>query len=153
MWELWIQVLPVAGLLALGFTVGRWREARHLRNLTQREQTFADMLVTNLRAVAAPETARDSAFVCGDAVIATDFFKGFVASLRNIVGGEVVAYTTLLQRARREATLRMLEQARQLGATEVWNVRYETSNILSGSRKSPAVSVEIIASGTAVIRR
>jgi uncharacterized protein YbjQ (UPF0145 family) len=57
-----------------------------------------------------------------------------------------------MERARREATLRLLQHARDLGATEVWNVRYETSNIMSASRRSPGVSVEIFAFGTAVTR-
>ena len=90
--------------------------------------------------------------VSGDAVIATDYFKGFAARLRSIVGGEIRSYVTLMERARREATLRLLQQARDVGATEVWNVRYETSNIRSGARRNPSVSVEVFAFGTAVVR-
>ena len=47
--------------------------------------------------------AASGTLVMGEVVIASDYFKTFVASLRNIVGGEVKAYQTMLSRARREA--------------------------------------------------
>ena len=103
-------------------------------------------------AAARDEVPVGAVLVMGEAVIATDYFKSFAAQLRNIVGGRVRAYETLMSRARREAGLRMLEKARKFGATEVYNVRYETSNIRSGGRRSPAVSVEVFAFGTAVVR-
>lgn len=153
MWTLWLQILPVAVLLVLGFCVGTWRERRHFESLAQREREFTDIGVVNLKTVAQPETVASAALVTGDAVIATDYFKSFAASLRNIVGGEVRSYETLMQRARREALLRMLQRARELGATEVWNLRYETSNIRSSGRRTLAVSVEVFAFGTAIVRR
>lgn len=151
--QLYLQLLPIVALLILGFLVGTWQERRHLRSLAHRERAATDIGIVNLKTVTRPDTVAQAAFVCGDAVIATDYFKGFAARLRNIIGGEVRAYETLMQRARREATLRMLAQARELGATEIWNVRYETSNIRSASRNNPAVSVEVVAFGTAVVRQ
>ena len=149
----WFQVVPVAVLLVLGFVVGRWRERSHYQSLIQREAEFRDIGVVNLKTVPHPEQVDRAELVCGDAVMATDYFKGFAARLRNIVGGELKSYETLMERARREATLRVLEQARKIGATEVWNIRYETSNIRSASRQNPAVSVEVFAFGTAIVRR
>jgi uncharacterized protein YbjQ (UPF0145 family) len=64
----------------------------------------------------------------------------------------VRTFNTLLARARREALLRMLDRAREMGANEVWNVRFETSNVTSAGPRNPAVSVEIFAFGTAVRR-
>lgn len=153
MLESLLQVVPVAVFLVLGFTVGSWRERRHFASLTQRERESGDIGIVNLRTVSQPETVRSATLVSGDAVIATDYFKGFAARLRSIVGGEIKSYQTLMHRARREATLRLLKRARELGATEVWNVRYETSNIRSASRRNPAVSVEVFVFGTAVVRR
>ena len=146
------QVGPVAVFLILGFTVGTVRERRHFASLTRRECQFTDVGIVNLKTVTHPETVRSAVLVSGDAVIATDYFKGFAARLRNIVGGEIRSYETLMERARREATLRLLQHARDFGATEVWNVRYETSNIRSAGRRNPGVSVEVFAFGTAVTR-
>ncbi len=148
-----IQLAIFAVLLGLGFSVGRWREYRHLRSLARREAESVDLRVLNLRTVAEPGQVRQAALVIGEAVIATDYFKTFAAWLRGIFGGEIGAYNTLLTRARREALLRMIEQARRMGATEVWNVRFETSNILGGpGTRNAAVSVEVLAYGTAVVR-
>ncbi len=152
-WTFWFQIVPVAVLLILGFVVGQWRERSHFQSLIRREAEFGDLSIVNLKTVPHPEQVTRAELVCGDAVIATDYFKGFSARLRNIVGGELRSYETLMERARREATLRVLAQARTIGATEVWNIRYETSNIRSASRRNPAVSVEVFAFGTAVVRR
>ncbi len=152
MWDFWLQIMPVVVLLALGYGVGRYRERRHFASLAVREAEYGHVVVNNLKQVTHPETVRHAAMVGGDAVIATDYFKGFAAKLRNVVGGEVRAYETLMARARREARLRMLEKARALGASEIWNVRYETSNIRSSGKRNAAVSVEVFAFGTAVVR-
>lgn len=155
MWQLLIQVGSIVFLLVLGFTIGGWTERRHFRSLDRREREMGDIGIVNLKTVTNPETVRMATLVTGDAVIATDYFKGFAAGLRNLVGGELKSYQTLMERARREATLRMLSQARELGAAEVWNVRYETSNIRSSStrKNNPGVSVEIFAFGTAIVRQ
>ena len=139
--------------LALGYAIGRWREGSHLRSLARRETEYRDIAVTNLKAVTNPQGVKRAMLVSGEAVIATDYFKSFAATLRNLIGGELRAYETLMDRARREATLRMLAEAREAGAREVWNIRLETSNIRSsGHRRRQAVSVEVFAFGTAVIR-
>ena len=141
-------------LLVLGFLVGSVRERRHFASLTRRELQFTDIGIVNLKRVSHPEQVRNACLVTGDAVIANDYFKGFASALKKLIGGELRAYETLMERARREATLRMLQQARDIGACEVWNVRYETSNIMSGSgrRRNPGVCVEVFAFGTAVVR-
>ena len=149
----WSQVFPILLFLLVGYFVGTyWRERRHFRSLSIRERRYRDMVISNQKGVPDPDSVTVAAFVSGDAVIATDYFKSFAASLRNIVGGEVRTYETLMQRARREATLRMLRQARRVQATEVWNVRYETSNIRSAGGRNKGVSVEVFVFGTAVRR-
>jgi uncharacterized protein YbjQ (UPF0145 family) len=70
--------------------------------------------------------------------------KDIFAGLKNIVGGELKAYTELLNESRAEATDRMLAQARAVGANAVVNVRFATSNIASGA-------AEVMAYGTAVV--
>jgi uncharacterized protein YbjQ (UPF0145 family) len=88
--------------------------------------------------------------VRGSVVISVDYFKRFLARLRMIFGGRIHTYESLLDRARREAILRMQEQARELGASMIFNMRFETSSISKG-RKDAVGTVEVLAYGTAVI--
>ncbi len=139
-------------LLLLGFGIGATTERRHLSSLKRREEALADMLVTDLKRF--PGGADASAgvlMVSGEAAIATDYFKTFLAGLRKMVGGELRSYQSLMLRARREAVLRMLEEAHGQGYDAVCNVRLNTSNISGISRKRPPV-VEMLATGTAYRR-
>lgn len=134
------------GLLVLGFIVGRILEGRHLAELDQREAATASIVVIDVKTLPPGFEATTGTLVMGEVVIAADYFKTFAASLRTIVGGEVKAYQTMLTRARREARLRMVEQARALGAELVINVRFEWSEV------GPQLpSAEIFCYGTAII--
>ena len=66
-----------------------------------------------------------------------------MAGLKNIFGGELQGYTELLQEARKESVDRMIQQAEQLGANAVVNVRFATSSVAPGA-------AELFAYGTAV---
>ena len=78
-----------------------------------------------------------------------DYFKKVVAGLRNIFGGRVSAYETLIERARREALLRMKEEAKLKGAESIFNVKLETASI-SKNAGGQIGSVEVYAYGTAI---
>jgi len=140
-------------LIGLGFLVGGWRERSHLRMLDEREAATRDMTITNLKTIPRPEGVVRAQLVSGNVVIATDYFKSFATRLRNIVGGEMKAAQTLLIRARREALLRMVDEARALGAAEVCNVRFQFCSVSKMSGNKGAMSVEIYAYGTAIVRR
>ncbi|MCH7872215.1 MAG: YbjQ family protein [Planctomycetes bacterium] len=140
-------------LVALGYGVGRYRERRHLISLATREADMSDIGVTNLKTVPRPEEVVEARFVCGQAVIATDYFKTFASRLRNLVGGRMRAYETLMERARREAMLRMLDEARAMGASEVWNIRLSTSTVGQSRGRQGSAMAEILAYGTAVVRK
>jgi len=147
-----IQVGLVALLLALGLAVGTTAEKRHLRSLKRRESELANMLVTDLKSFPGGADARAGALlVTGEAAIATDYLKTFLAGLRKLVGGELRSYESLMLRARREAVLRMLQQARSRGYDAVCNVRLNTANISGVSRRKPPV-VEVLVTGTAYRR-
>ena len=81
--------------------------------------------------------------VSGNTVRAKHIGRDIMAGLKNIVGGELVGYTELLQDSRQEALDRMVEQARSVGANAVVNVRFATSSISQGA-------AELFAYGTAV---
>lgn len=137
-------------LLALGFFVGRYTERKHFRNLKQRERQMSDMMVTQLKSFPGADlNAPAACLVVEEVVIATDYFKSFLARLRNIFGGEVKSYQSLLARARSEATLRIQEQARRQGYNAICNVRYETADVGGNSTMRKVAMAAIIASGTA----
>ncbi len=102
------------------------------------------MLVTNLEIVPGMQVTKHLGLVQGSTVRAKHVGKDILAGLKNLVGGELKAYTELLQEARAEATGRMLQQAQSIGANAVLNVRFSTSSITQGA-------AELLAYGTAVV--
>jgi uncharacterized protein YbjQ (UPF0145 family) len=139
---LWLTL----GLILLGFVVGRFRERQHLEDLDRREAAVAAITVVDVKTLPPGVSTAGGALVIGEVVIAADYFKTFAAGLRAIIGGEVRSYQTMLSRARREAKLRMIEQAQRLGSDLVINVRMEWSAV------GPTLpSAEIFCYGTAVI--
>ncbi len=111
-----IPLVFVAVLLAIGMFVGGWAERSHLRSLEEREQGNSDFLITQVKSFpGASSEGPPPAMLVGEAVIASDYLKSFLGKLRNIFGGEVRSYQTLMDRARREALQRIVEQARTGG--------------------------------------
>lgn len=138
-------------LLVLGYVFGQMAEKRHFRSIIKREQELRAVLCFTERNL--PEMGDvGSSLVCGNVVISIDFFKKFVAGLRNLIGGRVSSYESLLERARREAILRMKAEAKALGAHSVWNVRLETSSITKDASQGVG-AVEVLAYGTAITPR
>jgi uncharacterized protein YbjQ (UPF0145 family) len=152
MWELAIQLGFVVFLLALGFFAGSYAERAHYSNLAVREARNKDVLITQLRsfpgAIRGPSAPK---MFCGEAVIASDYLKSFLSKIRKIFGGELRSYLSLLERARREALQRVVEQAVAEGYNAVCNLRYDTVDIAgSASGGTRAISmVTILASATA----
>jgi uncharacterized protein YbjQ (UPF0145 family) len=147
-----IELGIFVALLVIGLTFGRANERRHFRELLVLEDGLSDIVVCNDRGPVDGGAFRSGALVAGSVVIAEDYFKRVAASLKSLVGGRLIAYESLLERGRREAIVRMKEQARRMGATHVVNVRLETASLSedwSGSR--PMFSAEFIAYGTALV--
>ena len=103
-------------------------------------------MAVDVQSVPGGVPATGGTIVLGEVVIASDYFKTFVAWLRKLFGGELRTYETMMSRARREAKLRMLEQADDFGAELVVNVRFEWSDV--GPRMP---SAEILCYGTAIL--
>ena len=81
--------------------------------------------------------------VRGSTVHSKNIGRDILSGLKTLVGGEIVDYTNMMNEARAIATKRMVEEAQQLGADAIINVRYASSAIMQGA-------AEIIAYGTAV---
>jgi uncharacterized protein YbjQ (UPF0145 family) len=136
-------------LLIVGLVVGGTVEAAHFRRLARQERELSGIMLSDMKQLPPNWQATDPELVTGVAVVATDYFKVFVAGLRNFFGGRVPGYERLMERARREAVVRMLRKAQGRGANVVWNVRIETATI-QGSQKGKSAGVEVMAYGTAM---
>ena len=102
------------------------------------------MILTNVESVPGKRIIEHYGLVSGSTVRAKHVGRDFMASLKNIVGGELKGYTELLNDSRDQATQRMVQQAQELGANAVVNVRYSTSSVAQGAS-------EIYVYGTAVL--
>ncbi len=144
------QLLTFLVLLALGFGFGRWAEKRHYRSIHAREAILRGLIVVPDRMPPIQYQHYHSNLVTGSVVVSVDYFKTVAAGLRSFIGGRIGAYESLLDRARREAILRMQEDALRQGAEAVFNLKFETARI--GQNAGQALgSVEVLAYGTALI--
>ena len=134
-------------LLTVGFFAGRVVERNHYASIRARERQYQDIAAFTMRFPPDRVSAQQAFLVTGTVVVSADYFKTFVAGLRNLFGGRFRAYETLMERARREAILRLKAEARRRGARLVVCVRFETTSISSGF----APSIEVFAYGTALI--
>jgi uncharacterized protein YbjQ (UPF0145 family) len=139
-------------LVFLGLVIGSGVESIHFRRLALREHALSGITASDLKRIPANWDVSDPVLVTGEVVIATDYFKVFVGTLRGLLGGRIRAYETLMERARREAVVRMLEQAYEAGANVVWNVRLETT-MLEGKQSGKSSGIEVLAYGTAMKAR
>ena len=101
------------------------------------------MILTNIEAVPGRKIIEHYGLVQGNTIRAKHVGKDILAGIKNIFGGELVAYTELLSESRQEATDRMIQQAEAMGANAIVNVRYSTSSVAQGA-------AELYAYGTAV---
>ncbi|WP_299967112.1 YbjQ family protein [uncultured Roseobacter sp.] len=101
------------------------------------------MRVATTSRIAGAEITETLGLVRGSTVRAKHIGTDIVAGLKNLVGGEVRGYSSLMAGAREQALDRMIAQAEALGADAVVAVRFETSQIMGGAS-------EIVAYGTAV---
>jgi len=148
-----IQLVVFLVLLAIGVFAGRANERRHYRELKEAEDDLRDIVASSERSSVEPDKFSRGTLVVGSVVIAEDYFKRVAAGLKSLVGGNLRSYETLLERGRREAIVRMKQQARRLGATHVVNVRLETASLSEDwSGRRPLFSAEFIAYGTALVR-
>lgn len=146
-----IQLGFTALLLFGTYLTGSYLERKHFASIAEREQRFARQVAVTMRRLPSGLHAQQVGLVTGSVVVSLDYFKRFLAGLRAIVGGRIHAYETLLDRARREAILRMREEAEAAGYDTIINVRLETSRLASAATNGKGTAgVEILAFGTGI---
>lgn len=101
------------------------------------------MKLVNIDYIPGEEITECLGLVKGTVVQSKNIGRDFMAGMKTIVGGEIVGYTDMLVQARGIATKRMVDDATQLGADAIINIRYGSSSVMNGA-------AEVIAYGTAV---
>lgn len=146
-----IGLIVTPALLFGGWLTGTFLERRHLKSLLLLEAGSKELLALTIEDVPDDWHVESSDLVIGNVVISQDYFKRFAGAVKGIFGGNIWVFEPLLERARREALIRMKAEARALGHDAVINVRLETAPMASirGDGKGTG-GVEILAFGTAV---
>lgn len=101
------------------------------------------MLVTSTETVPGREITESLGLVRGNTIRGRNVGRDITQGIRNFIGGELKAYTTLMTDSREEAIERMEAEAEEMGADAIVNVRFETGSVASGA-------AELLAYGTAV---
>ena len=134
--EFLIYVAITVGLLMLGFLAGTLAESTHFASLTRRESAVADIIQTQLKSYLSPSRpGQPPKMLVAETVIGSDHFKRFLGAFRKFFGGEMRSYNSLVERARRETTLRLLEQARREGFNAICNLRLEPA-VVGGANQT-----------------
>ena len=102
------------------------------------------MITTTIDTIPGREIVAHYGIVYGSTVRAKHVGKDIFAAIKNFFGGELSAYTELLEEARTEALGRMVKQGEAVGANAIINVRMATSQIATGA-------AEVYVYGTAVV--
>ncbi len=138
---------PLLVLFVVGWFFGARHERQHLARLKIAELELRHIIVSTERFYQPkmnPDTQGE--LVLGSVVIAQDYFKMIIARVLSLFGKNLTTYETLLDRARREAIVRMRIQAQAAGYNHIYGLRLEVSNI-----NQLGSMVEAIAYGTAVV--
>lgn len=142
-----LSLVITLSLLLTAFWSGRYAERRHYQSIRERERRFLNQPALTARSLDADKRVRDARLAMGSVVVSVDYFKRLLAGFRMLVGGELRAYSPLIDRGRREAILRMKEACP--GADAYVNMRLETSTISRGAGRAIG-TVEVIAYSTAI---
>jgi len=101
------------------------------------------MIIVTTNNIEGKKIIKTFGMVKGSTIRARHLGHDIMASLRNLVGGEITDYTKMLAESREQAIQRMVEQAESMGANAILGTRFVTSMVMSGAS-------ELLAYGTAV---
>lgn len=145
--QMLINYAPFVVLFVVGWFFGSRYERQHLTQLGHAEQALGHIVVSSERFYQPTLVAQSQGeLVLGSVVIAQDYFKMIIARLLSLFGKNLTTYETLLDRARREAIVRMRAEAKAKGYNHIYGLRLEVTNV-----NQLGSMVEAIAYGTAVI--
>ena len=134
-----IYLLITIVLLSIGYFIGKDIERKHFMSILQRERDLSHIVAFSAKKV--PDTFSNQFLVKGSVVVSSDYFKQFMSAWRMFFGGRMQSYETMLERARREAVLRMKQEAEYGNANAIFNVKLETSVLSDQSSQNGAIGV------------
>lgn len=137
--------LQVFGVGLVGWIVAFWFERRHIESMNRREDSLKNIAINNFKKTQSDEP-QAATLLIGSVVVAHDYFRTLVILFRKLVGGNIRHYERLVERGRREALIRLREEADLCGIDQVINVRFTTTAI-SGRFLH---AVEMVAYGTGI---
>jgi len=144
-----INLVVILVLVLLGYYIGSRRERQHYKSIVKREKELIKLpVITGKKLIKRHKEFERVELVTGSVVISVDYFKRMYASLKNIFGGRIIPYESLIDRGRREAVLRMKESAQ--GASIIANMRIETAAVGNNAGQGGIGSIEVISYGTAI---
>ncbi|MFC2075336.1 YbjQ family protein [Bdellovibrionota bacterium] len=138
--------------LTVAYFIGTAVEKRHYTSIRRREQELLHLPVRTSKDFSENDY-REGILVSGEVVVSLDYFKRILAFLKGLIGGRITAFEPLIDRGRREAVLRMKEEAERLGASEIVNFRLETAAISNRTQAGDSQTIgciEVYAYGTAL---
>ena len=132
-------------LFAIGWSFGRHVEKKHLQALDKQEQRLAYITLDTSRFKTSTEQGQ---MISSNVVISHDYFKYVLANIENFLGGRLTHYESVVERARREAIVRLKLEAEKIGAQQIMGLRLSTTEMgMQGGM------VEVFAYGTAITNR
>lgn len=102
------------------------------------------MIIASTEKIPGKEVVMYKGFVKGSTIQAKHIGSDILAGLKNIVGGEIKEYSSMMEKARQIAIGRMVKEAEEMGANAIIAVRLQSSNVMNSAS-------EIVAYGTAVV--
>jgi len=142
-----MELILAVVIILIGYLSGKAVEKKHYSSIRKREALTRKFPVTGVKAL--PQSAVAGDLVVGHVVLSPDSFKSFLMGFYDFFGGRIRSYESLLDRARREAILRMKEQAIAKNAKMVINMKLEEVPINKDQRKQ-TLAVVMVAYGTAI---
>lgn len=129
-------------LFCIGWGFGRYIERKHLTELEQKERRLAHIHIDTHKF---QSSEKEGQLISSNVVISHDYFKYIIAQIQNFFGGRLTTYESVVERARREAIVRLKQQAENVGAKQIMGLRLSTTELgMQGGM------VEVFAYGTAI---
>lgn len=137
--------LQVVSVGVLGWLAATWFERRHFKSMSEREILLQGISVNTAKRISSCEPEGVTLLI-GSVVVAHDYFRTLIIFFRRVIGGNIQPYERLVERGRREALIRLKEEADLRGIDRVINVRFTTNSVAGRFLHA----IEMVAYGTGV---